>query len=128
MIYFGFLIFFPGPPPLQYELPLKVVNSPVKQGEAVELSVTRCASDDVFAEVTIQLIGPEIRILEDIKYFVAKGCISTISKNNIIPENLTPGEYHLVIVIEERVGTTGRYDDKIESEPFQVVENPALKK
>lgn len=121
ILYVAYLVVFPPPPPIKYETPLQVTNSPIKQGEAVELNVVRCADADTFVDANVEFLGPEIRVLDQAHYLVPNGCTNNISRNNIVPEDLTPGDYKLVIILYEQTDVTHKYSDRIESETFTVI-------
>lgn len=127
VMYIGYLFFFPPPAPIIYKEPMEVIDKTVEQGDPIELNVTRCSQESVFGVAAVQLVGPEIRILEDRRFFVEPGCVTVISKNNVAPDDLTPGTYKLVFVIEERTEGSQRYNDRVESESFEVVESTKLK-
>lgn len=121
ILYVAYLVLFPPKPPIKYEAPLHVTNSPIKQGQPIELNVIRCADQDTFVDANIEFLGPEIRTIDQDHYLIPKGCTESTSRNNIVPDDLTPGDYKLVIILFEQTDITHKYSDRIETETFTVI-------
>jgi hypothetical protein len=112
-------------PYLSYtNLPFPAVG-PARPGQAVQLEVERCNSDDV---VHGYLVSHEVvnvdtgvtTLLPDVVTQVPPGCTKAISRIHVLPADLPPGRY----VVNGRAFVQGRFAKHTvdwQSAPFTVV-------
>ena len=118
----AYLVFL-EPPWLTYtNTPFPVLNSPVRPGNPVKMTVTRCSSASVTRlyalSRTLKGNGAEI-ILPAGLVSINPGCISVESAANVIPPGTPPGTYTLHGYGEIQ-GIVRTSSIAWESQPFEV--------
>lgn len=123
----AYYVYFETPYLSYPELPFKVIEQPVKAGDAVKLTIKRCNSSSKTRIYTLSHVlveeWPELgyTLLPATAVSLTPGCTTSISTVNVTLKNTKPGRYH-VEGVAEITGTIRSMSVDWTSDPFEVVE------
>ena len=118
-----YLVFF-EPPWLTYtNLPFPVLNSPVKAGSSIRLTVSRCSTASVtriyaVSRVLVDKDGKQLLLPAGLAT-IDPGCLDAVSASNVVPIDTPPGTYTLHGYGEIQ-GVVRTSSVRWESQPFEV--------
>lgn len=93
-----YLVYFEAPWLAYMNTPFPVLNSPVRSGTAVQMTVGRCSSANVtrvYALSRALVCGKDSIILPASLVSIEPGCTSVVSAVNIVPLGAPPGRCYL---------------------------------
>ena len=101
--------------------PMPLTKDILKRGESIPFVLDYCRPEGMNAyTVTPQIINGVVITLESFNSVLEPGCHKVISNTTRIPEELTPGKYHVHFIVEYRVNALRTEVLRYETQIFTV--------
>jgi hypothetical protein len=107
--------------PIEMKSPVKVLNSPVKAGEAVHFELEFCKYMDIEAETTKVLVNDYIIPYPTTSGKGKLGCQKMISSSHTVPDYVSAGTYKIMLTTTYKVNPIRTVQVDYETEEFEVI-------